>query len=77
MAVFNVFVWTYGLVEMSGNRKLLSVKNLILNPGVVGVLVALTLFICRIRLPYIVSEPMGYLANLNTPLPMLIIGFYL
>ncbi len=77
VAVFNVFVWTYGLVEMSGNKKLLSIKNLIFNPGVVGVLLALILFICRIRLPYIVSEPMGYLANLNTPLPMLIIGFYL
>lgn len=77
VAVFNVFVWTYGLVTMSGERKQLSIKKLAFNPGLVGVLIAVILFVCRIDLPYIISQPVSYLADLNTPLPMLIIGFYL
>ena len=77
VAVFNVFVWTYGLVTMSGDRKELSIKKLVFNPGLVGVLVAVILFVCKIDLPYIISQPVAYLADLNTPLPMLIIGFYL
>lgn len=77
VAVFNVFVWTYGLVTMSGDRKQLSIKKLVFNPGLVGVLVAVILFVCKIDLPYIISRPVSYLADLNTPLPMLIIGFYL
>ena len=77
VAVFNIFVWTYGLVDMSGDKKQLSVKKLAFNPGIVGVLVAILLFVCRLRLPDVVLQPITHLANLNTPLPMLIIGFYL
>lgn len=77
VAVFNLFVWTYGLVSMSGDKKLLSIKKLVFNPGLVGVIIAIILFVCRIHLPYIISQPVEYLADLNTPLPMLVIGFYL
>lgn len=77
VAIFNVIVWSYGLVMMSGDKKQMSVKKLAFNPGIVGVLIALILFVLRIKLPYIISQPVDYLAALNTPLPMLIIGFYL
>lgn len=77
VAVFNIFVWTYGLVSMSGDRKQLSIKKLAVNPGIFGVVVALILFVCKINLPYIISQPISYISDLNTPLPMLIIGFYL
>lgn len=77
VAVFNVIVWSYGLVMMSGDKKQMSIKKLAFNPGIVGVLIALILFVLRIKLPYIISQPVDYLAALNTPLPMLIIGFYL
>lgn len=74
VAVFNIFVWTYGLVTMSGNKKDLSVKKLVTNPGVVGVLVAILLWVCRIQLPEILYSPIDYLGGLNTPVPMIIIG---
>lgn len=77
VAVFNVIVWSYGLVMMSGDKKQMSVKKLIFNPGIAGVLVAIIIFVLGIKLPYIISQPVDYLAALNTPLPMLIIGFYL
>lgn len=77
VAVFNLFVWTYGLVAMSGDRKQLSVKKLVFNPGIVGVVIAIILFVCSITLPYIISQPIAYLSDLNTPLPMLVIGYHL
>lgn len=77
VAVFNIIVWTYGLVSMSGDKKQLSLKKIAFNPGVVGVFIALALFACQIKLPNIVIEPIEYLSNLNTPVPMLIIGYYL
>lgn len=77
VAIFNIIVWTYGLVMMSGDKKQMSIKKLAFNPGIVGVLIALILFVLKVKLPYIVSQPVDYLAALNTPLPMLIIGFYL
>ena len=77
VVVFNVFVWTYGLLDMSGDKKQLSVKKLVLNPGIIGAVVAIILFVCRIKLPEVIFQPVTHLANLNTPVPMLIIGFYL
>lgn len=77
VAVFNIIIWTYGLLSMSGDKKQLSLKKLVFNPGIAGVVVAIILFVLRIDLPYIISQPIDYLAALNTPLPMLIIGFYL
>ncbi|MBR1483325.1 MAG: AEC family transporter [Ruminococcus sp.] len=77
VAVFNIIVWTYGLVDMSGDKKQLSVKRLALNPGLVGALAAVLLFVFGVQLPPVILQPVTHLANLNTPVPMLIIGFYL
>ena len=77
VAIFNLILWSYGLVEMSGSRQNLSPRKLILNPGVLSLAIGLMLFLVRITLPTVLASPMGHLAALNTPLPMLIIGFYL
>jgi len=77
VAVFNIIVWSYGLMDMSGDTKEFNIKKLFLNPGVLGVAVAMILFFFNIRLPEIILTPVNYLAGLNTPVPMLVIGFYL
>ena len=74
--VFNVFLWTYGLAEMSGESRL-SAKKILLNPGVIGVAVGLTLFVLPIPVPALIADGIGHLAALNTPIPMLIVGYYL
>lgn len=77
VAVFNIMVWTYGLVTMSGDIKQLSIKKLVLNPGIMGVLIGLIFFLLSFTLPVTLMAPVSFLADLNTPLPMLVIGYYL
>lgn len=77
VAIFNVVVWTYGLLDMSGDKKALSLKKLALNPGILGFIAGMLVFVTGVQLPVFVSQPIQHLANLNTPLPMLIIGYYL
>ena len=77
VAVFNLVLWSYGLLIMSGDRKTLSPRQLLLNPGVIGVVAGLILFLFSVHLPDVLSKPVSYMAALNTPLPMIIIGFYL
>ena len=77
VAVFNIVVWSYGLLDMSGDRKQLSVKKILLNPGIMGAVLATVLFVCNVKLPPIIINPVTHLANLNTPIPMLVIGYYL
>lgn len=77
VAVFNVMLWTYGAATMGDGWRSLSARKLLLNPGVIGVVVGLLLLFSGITLPELLASPIGHLANLNTPLPMLIIGYYL
>lgn len=77
LAVFNLTSWTLGLYMMSRNKELLSVKKLLTNPGILGVAAGLLLFFTSSSLPEILGTPVDYLAALNTPIPMVVIGYHL
>lgn len=55
---------------------LLAYKPLV-NPGTVGLLIGLPLFLFSITLPEVVRVPVKLISELNTPLAMLVIGYYL
>ena len=76
IVVFNIFCWTYGFRMMSGGQKM-SLKVLLLNPGIIGLVFGLPIYFLDLHLPAVVSEPVGFLAALNTPLAMLVVGSYI
>ena len=77
VAVFNLTMWSWGLLTMSGERKSLSVKKLVLNPGVIGLVIGVVVFLTQWKLPEVLAQPITHLGNLNTPVPMLLIGYFL
>ena len=77
IAVFQIMVWTYGVFEMSRDKKNISFKKILVNPGVMGTLIGLFMFLFSIKLPFVIKEPISYLAALNTPIPMVIVGYHL
>ncbi|MBE6824299.1 MAG: AEC family transporter [Ruminococcaceae bacterium] len=77
VAIFNIFVWSYGIITMKGNNDKASGMKILINPGIIGTLVGVVLFLCSVELPRVIAQPINYLAALNSPVPMLIIGFYL
>lgn len=80
VAMFNLFVWTYGLIIMKGKGEKGekgAILKIILNPGIIGTAVGVVLFLCSVQLPTLISQPVTYMAALNSPLPMLVIGYYL
>lgn len=77
IAIFQLFIWSYGILLMSGDKKYLSPRKILINPGMIGLFIGLIIFLFSIPVPKIISEPVSYLASLNTPLPMLIIGYHL
>ncbi len=74
---FQVLVWTYGVWLMGGTSSDFSLRHILLNPGICGIAGALLLFVCRVRLPHVIAEPLNYMAALNTPVAMVIIGYHL
>ena len=77
IAVFNIFVWSYGVFLMNGKNSNFTPKKILLNPGIIGVAIGLIIYFLNIPIPKIVYEPISFMAALNTPLPMIIIGFHL
>lgn len=81
VAVFNVMVWSWGLRVMRGmecrSAESRSPWVMFVNPGTVGLALGLPLFLFSISLPEIVNTPVRMMASLNTPLAMLVIGYYL
>ena len=73
LAVFNVVIWTHGIVIIGGRGRL-SAAKVICNPAALGFVAALILFLTGLRLPGPVETTVGYLADLNTPLAMVVIG---
>ena len=77
---FQISSFTYGVYLMSGSdqqKRSFDWKKIILNPGVLAVIAGLPLYFLRVHLPEVLSQPLGYLASMNTPLAMLIFGTYL
>ena len=46
----------------------------IVNPGTVGIALGAPLFFCSAKLPAVLGSPIHHMANLNTPLAMIVIG---
>ena len=77
VAMFNLLCWTYGLKTMCGHLKDMNHRILFVNPGTVGIAVGLPLFLTSTTLPTLIHDPVKYISDLNTPLAMIVIGFYL
>lgn len=75
--VFNILCFTHGVKLMTKDEYKFGLKKLILNPGTLGVLIGLPLFITGLELPEIISKPVTSFASMNTPLAMLMFGAYL
>lgn len=73
LVVFNIAIWTHGIFLVGGKGKM-SVKKALLNPGVIGMVIAVALFALRVELPGPVDSAVGYISSLNTPLAMVVIG---
>lgn len=74
IAVFNIAQWTYGIVLMAGSQQEIKLRRALLNPGTVALLIGLPLFLAGIRLPALPTRVLEYVAAVNSPVAMFIIG---
>lgn len=74
VVVFNLVIWSWGLKTMSGGMNRFKMW---INPGTVGIALGAPLFFCSMKLPAVIAVPVHHMANLNTPLAMIVIGYCL
>ncbi len=76
VAAYTVYVWTHG-ISLFGHehvRPSMKVRRVLLNPGIISILIALPLYILSVHIPSPASDVVGYLAAMNTPLSMIVVG---
>ncbi len=69
--VFNLYLWSHGVKTMGGS---ITTRQLLINPATIGFAVGLPLFLLGWRLPSTLNTAVGFVADLNTPLAMIVIG---
>ena len=78
IAVNNVLLWSYGVSQLCRNATgAQKIRNATLNPGTVSVAIGLVFFLTPLNLPQIPATCISYLASLNTPVAMIILGAFL
>ena len=73
----NLLQWTYGIVIISGKKETINLKMVFVNPVFISMVIGLILFVAQPTLPSVVTGTIGYIADANTALAMIILGFYL
>ncbi len=85
--VMNIFGWTVGSAIITRDARYISVKKMIFSPVIIGLAVALTIFVCRIPLTFVipgtdmtftlVQDIITVTGRMSTPISMLIMGMRL
>ena len=77
VALLNLFQWTYGVYIMADRKDAISAKTIAKNPVVIAIVIGVVLFVSRIPVPGIVTSTLGYIAGMNIPIAMILMGTYL
>lgn len=77
LVAMNIIIWTYGIYMITGDKKYMTLKKAIFNPGTIGTLLGLLLFISPVKLSPVLYNGVTALGNINTPLAMIILGGYI
>ncbi len=74
MTIFNLFIWTHGMITMSGRTDKKMIIKALLSPSILATLGGFLFFVGKIMLPNVMIEALSYLGDMNTPLAMLVSG---
>lgn len=77
IALLNLFQWTYGVFIITENRDAIKLKKIICNPVFISLIVGIGIFVLNIPIPETIKRTVGFIAGMNSPVAMIILGVYL
>lgn len=73
----NVLAWTVGSAIITNDKKYISLKKVILNPGTIGFLAAIFFYVAGLRFSGNILNSLSTLGKMTTPLSMIVLGMRL
>ena len=78
ITVFNLFVWTHGVMMMSSGKAAgkgrTSLLKAVTSPAVIAVILGIIFFFTQIKLPNMIFTALNNVAEMTTPLAMIVAG---
>ncbi|MBD7910073.1 MULTISPECIES: AEC family transporter [Clostridium] len=72
--LFNLFLWTYGIVLYSDNFAIKDIRKVLFTPGIVAVYIGISILLFNVELPGTLYKSFKLVGDMTTPLSMIIIG---
>lgn len=74
ITVFNLIVWTHGVILISGQKDFRQVVKVFYSPTIIAILLGLVTFFAQIKIPETALTALNYIKEVNTPMAMIVSG---
>lgn len=74
LTVFNIVIWTHGVITISGEKDFKQVVKVFYSPTIIAIVLGIITFFLKIKLPSVPTSALQFIANINTPMAMIVSG---
>lgn len=74
ITVFNLVVWTHGVITISGEKNMKQVVKVFYSPTMIAIALGIITFFLKIRLPAVPTDALNFIKEINTPMAMIVSG---
>ena len=74
ITVFNLVVWTHGVILISGEKNFKQVVKVFYSPTIIAIFLGIITFFLHFHLPAPAAEALKLIKEINTPIAMLVSG---
>ncbi|NLK96503.1 AEC family transporter [Defluviitalea saccharophila] len=76
ISIFNIVLWSHGVMMLSGEKKF-NIKSVLINPALIAFTIGFIIYTTQIPIPNMIVDTLGSIADMNTPLAMITTGVFL
>lgn len=74
ITVFNLVIWTHGVITISGEKNMKQLVKVFYSPTMIAIALGIITFFLKIRIPAVPAEALGFIGSINTPMAMIVSG---
>lgn len=74
ITVFNLVVWTHGVIIISGEKNMKEVVKVFYSPTMIAIVLGILTFFLKIKLPAVPESALNFIKEINTPMAMIVSG---
>lgn len=74
ITVFNLVIWTHGVILISGEKNMKEVTKVLYSPTMIAIALGIITFFLKVTLPDVLTSSLGFIRDINTPMAMIVSG---